>query len=182
MIGSLLLKLLPSFLFHDYLTRQKLVDAFFLRFSRDRALSLRRVCYICYLFLLKVNLHPWKALGLGENGTFNSEDTVQLPMLINYFKPLSLVAEQCLLSGNICQSPQRATGARLLHVDSPLIPRHLLRYFLCISFSWNEDSLTQLKGNTFYAVWSLIIGVSILYVLKPACGLVTTQKAPLQQQ
>lgn len=98
MIGSLLLKLLPSFLFHDYLTRQKLVDVFFLRFSRDLALSLRRMCYICYLFLLKVNLRSWKALGLGENGTFNSEDTVQLPMLINYFKPLSLVAEQCLLT------------------------------------------------------------------------------------
>lgn len=95
---------------------------------------------------------PWKALGLGENGTFNSEDTVQLPVLINYFKPLSLVAEQCLLSGNICQSPQRATGARLLHVDSPLILRLLLRYFLCISFSWNEDSLT-VKGDLRFGLY-----------------------------
>lgn len=166
MIGSLLLKLLPSFLFHDYLTRQKLVDAFFLRFSRDRALSLRRVCYRCYLFLLKVNLHPWKALALGENGTFNSEDTVQLPMLINYFKPLSLVAEQCLLSGNICpwdnMSPQRATGARPLHVDSPLILRHLLRYLLCISFSWNEESLT-VKGDTFYLRFGHLSLESLFY-------------------
>lgn len=52
---------------------------------------------MCCLFLLTVNLYPQRTLGLGENGTFNSKDIVQLPLLINYFKLLSLVAEQFLL-------------------------------------------------------------------------------------
>lgn len=52
---------------------------------------------MCCLFLLTVNLYPQRTLGLGENGTFNSKDIVQLPLLINYFKLLSLVTEQFLL-------------------------------------------------------------------------------------
>lgn len=62
---------------------------------------------------LKVNWPPWKALGLGENGTFNSKETVQLPMLSNYFEPLSLVAGQCLLSEYLSGSTERHSGQSL---------------------------------------------------------------------
>lgn len=86
---------------------------FFLGFSIGLEISSRREYYTCYPFLLKVNWPPCKALGLGENGTFNSKETVQLPMLSNYFKPLSLVAGQCLLSEYLLGSTEHHSGQSL---------------------------------------------------------------------
>lgn len=61
-----------------------------------------------FLFLLMVHLYLWKTLGLGENGTFNSKDIVQSPVLMNYLKPFSPVSEQVFFSGTVLQSPRRA--------------------------------------------------------------------------
>lgn len=155
MIGSVSLKLLPNLLFCSYRMRQKLVKVVCLRFSGD--LEILSVEYICCLSLLTMNMYLWKALGLGENGTLNSKAVIQLPMPVNYLKPLFSVAEQFLLSEYL-SVPTKCQVTGLQHVELPSVFCHFVQILLCISLNCRIKNCSLLWAARFCSI-VIIVGV-----------------------
>lgn len=128
-------------------------------------------------------LVPVEGISVGENGTFNSKDTVQLFLLINYLKPLCPVAG-LLYSWRISVVLHREPRDGSLACGMPsMLSYPMFRYFSA-SHGVMELSVTHSYGQHFlFVVWSVTIGAYILFfILKPHCALLITPRLPLQQQ
>lgn len=107
-------------------------------------------------------LVPVEGIRVGENGTFNSKDIVQLFLLVNYLKPLCLVAEQpysrrivVILHGE----PRRRSLVCGVAI-SALLARSGTS--LRLTELWNCRSLTVV-GSTFYLLYGQLPLALIFY-------------------